>query len=57
MKKYVFEYLDDEGLFEEFHVKASDSEQAWFKIKEYAGPGSTILAVYEEIYSGEFVIE
>lgn len=57
MKKYVFEYLDDEGLFEEFHVKASDSEQAWFKIKEYAGKDAIILGVYEEIFSGEWLVE
>jgi hypothetical protein len=57
MKKYVFEYLDDEGLFEEFHIKAEDRETAWFKIKEYAGIGAVILGVYEEIFSGEWLVE
>ena len=39
MKKvWFFEYNDKFGTFERTSIRAQDYEEAWYRIKVYAGP-------------------
>lgn len=54
---YFFEYEDSWGTFERTSIKATDIEEAWYKIKVYVGKGATILKVFETVYEGEYIVE
>jgi hypothetical protein len=56
-KVYFFEYEDPWGTFERTSIKATDIEEAWYKIKLYVGPGSVVLRVFEPVFDGRYTVE
>ena len=57
MKVYFFEYEDPWGTFERTSIKATDTEEAWYKIKKYVGKGSVVLKVFEPVFDGRYQVE
>ena len=54
---YIVEYNDPWSCFDRTTVKATDIEQAWYKIKETLKSGSVVLRVYQPVFDGEYTVE
>ena len=57
MKTYYYEYLELDGVFDRGQVSAADLETAWYIIKKKVGRGALVTRVFEEVYSGRYLVD